>query len=434
MKTMNAATLENFTNQSAESANPYLETLKYLNDSDSGLMAEWNNLKIRSAFQPIVSLNHAKVVGYEALMRPTTITDHPLSPVAVIKSYTNRSDAIFLDRLCRSLHLNSFKRFSLENTWLFVNVSPETIVHGSNYGEFFIQLVESSGILPEHIVIEILETSLSDEKDLSHAINFYKNLGCLVAIDDFGAGHSNFHRIWRLKPNIVKLDRSLISSAVTNPSAGRILPGMVSLLHEAGCLVLIEGIENEAEAYTALESGSDLAQGWYFGVPNSEMDYTYKIKNKISKLQDDYRYLSNLDKLESKYENEVLALKNAANDLIPEEPFLIESQSAIQNLMSLLRAERCYLLDEFGFQVSKSVLNANANYKPSSQFSPIDDGMGANWSHRIYMQRAIEHIGNVQITRPYLSIATAKMCTTLSLAFKFRGRIHVICLDITFQD
>jgi EAL domain-containing protein (putative c-di-GMP-specific phosphodiesterase class I) len=434
MKTLNTTISEDISHRVTEGANPYLETLKYLNDSDNGLMAEWNNLKIRSAFQPIVSLNHAKVVGYEALMRPTTQTDYPLSPIAVLKSNTNRSEAIFLDRLCRSLHLNSFKRFSLENTWLFVNVSPETIVHGSNYGEFFIQLIESTGILPEHIVIEILETPLFEEKDLSHAINFYKNLGCLVAIDDFGAGHSNFHRIWRLKPNIVKIDRSLISSAVTNPSAGRILPGMVSLLHEAGCIVLIEGIENEAEAYTALESGADLAQGWYFGAPNKELDYAYKIKNKISKLQDDYRYLSNLDKLESKYENEVLALKNAANDLIPEEPFLTESQIAIQALMSLSRAERCYLLDEFGYQVSKSVLNANTNYKSSSKFSPIEDGMGANWSHRIYMQRAMEHIGTVQITRPYLSIATAKMCTTLSLAFKFRGRLHVICVDITYQD
>ena len=62
-----------------------------------------------------------------------------------------------------------------------------------------------------------METSAYDEENLARCVQYFRDLGCLVAIDDFGAGESNFERIWRLKPDIVKLDRSMVVEATRTP-------------------------------------------------------------------------------------------------------------------------------------------------------------------------------------------------------------------------
>jgi EAL domain-containing protein (putative c-di-GMP-specific phosphodiesterase class I) len=92
-------------------------------------------------------------------------------------------------------------------------------------------------------VIEILEQSVKDALQLGEAVQFFRNQGYLIALDDFGAGHSNFDRVWNLQPDIVKLDRSMIMRAGHNMRIRRMMPVMVSLLHEVGSLVLMEGVE-----------------------------------------------------------------------------------------------------------------------------------------------------------------------------------------------
>jgi EAL domain-containing protein (putative c-di-GMP-specific phosphodiesterase class I) len=109
---------------------------------------------------------------------------------------------------------------------------------------FMSNLFSLSEVRPEHVVIEILESEIKDRAYLKTLIAHFREMGCLIAIDDFGAGHSNFDRIWELEPDIVKIDRQLISSAEKSPKVKRILKGIVALIHEAGSLVVIEGIEN----------------------------------------------------------------------------------------------------------------------------------------------------------------------------------------------
>ena len=97
--------------------------------------------------------------------------------------------------------------------------------------------LSSHGLKPGQVVIEVLESSLPDDAGFDRRIDELRELGCLVSLDDFGAGHSNFDRVFRLRPEIVKLDRSVVMRAETDPHARRIASQMVSLLHECGCLV-----------------------------------------------------------------------------------------------------------------------------------------------------------------------------------------------------
>jgi EAL domain-containing protein (putative c-di-GMP-specific phosphodiesterase class I) len=74
----------------------------------------------------------------------------------------------------------------------------------------FFDLLNHFNIPAERVVVEIIEDHCSENTKLLEKCNYYKSMGSLIAIDDFSAGHSNFERIWNLRPDIVKLDRSIL--------------------------------------------------------------------------------------------------------------------------------------------------------------------------------------------------------------------------------
>lgn len=134
----------------------------------------------------------------------------------------------------------------------------------------FAELLQQHGVAPHQVVLEILEHAIDNIDDLAHAIQGFRELGCLIAVDDFGAGHSNLDRLWRLAPDIVKLDRLLVRDAAHQARARAVLPRLVALLHEVGALVLTEGVETEAEGLLALESQCDFVQGFWFARPAAD--------------------------------------------------------------------------------------------------------------------------------------------------------------------
>ena len=185
----------------------------------------------------------------------------------------HRGDLMQLERTTRTLHMLNFQSFGDEDSWLFVNFHPQAVLDGVKTGSFFTQkLLESTGFPPCRLVVELLEKQITDEILMEQTVDHYRAMGCLIAIDDFGAGQSNFDRIWKFKPDIVKLDRSLVVHAAENMLARRTLVSLVSLLHETGCLVLLEGVETKDHATICLESGVDFVQGFYFARPQRRPD------------------------------------------------------------------------------------------------------------------------------------------------------------------
>lgn len=157
-------------------------------------------------------------------------------------------------------------------------------------------------IEPRRVVLEVLEQSAEDIERLALAVQQFRDQGFLIALDDFGAGHTNIERIWQLDPDIVKLDRVMLSHAGHNvhaPLSERtrkqrrnmeaVLWGIVSLLHEAGKLVLIEGVETEHEAQLALASGADFVQGFFFARPHPGAADGVHAQTVIGELTERYR-------------------------------------------------------------------------------------------------------------------------------------------------
>ena len=396
------------------------------------VIGKFRDIRIDSGFQPIFSLAHRRAVGFEALLRPHAADGSPLSPLAVFDMAQSEEENVFLDRLCRIVHIRNFLAQSDDLNWLFLNINPLVTVYGKRHGTFFTDVLERYQISPHRVVIEILEGKIHDEGLLADAVMFFKELGCLVAIDDFGAGHSNFDRIWRIQPHIVKLDRSIITQAALNPSVRRVIPNLVNLIHEAGSLALMEGVETEDEALIAIDSDIDFVQGYYFARPARLLPSGNLSRSSI----DDLCKKSTLaSKNESGvYKNKLHAYLEAFQAFLQQFNAGVETGAACQGFLGLPRTERCYLLDKNGKQLGRNFVSFSSPSLSDPRFKPLADSSDAIWERRHYFRRAINQPGEIQVSRPYLSIAGGNMCVTLSVAVFSGKEIIVLCGDLMWND
>lgn len=393
---------------------------------------KFRDIQITSGFQPIFSLAHRRAVGFEALLRPVAADGTPLSPLAVFDMAQGEAENIFLDRLCRIVHTRNFMAQDDGINWLFLNINPWVTVHGKRHGAFFADVLERYQISPHRVVIEILEGKIQDEGLLAEAVMFFKELGCLVAIDDFGAGHSNFERIWRIQPHIVKLDRSIITQAAINRSVRRVIPNLVNLIHEAGSLALMEGVETEDEALIAIDSDIDFVQGYYFAKPAKNLPPDNHSRASIDELR---KKSSLASKDESgAYKNRLHAYRDAFQVFLQQFKAGVETGVASQRFLDLPRTERCYLLDKDGRQLGGNFISSAAPSLTDPRFKPLADSSDAIWERRHYFRRAINQPGEIQVSRPYLSIAGGNMCVTLSAAVFCGKEIIVLCGDLMWND
>jgi len=395
----------------------------------------YKHYRLHSAFQPIISIPHRRPVGYEGLVRAHTDEGEQCSPFELFKQAKSSEQHLELDRLCRRVHMKNFTRQETSNEWLFINLDSQCLAIEQPEPGFMNQLFFLHNISPHRVVIEILESEISDQKYLKNLIEHFRAMGCLIAIDDFGAGHSNFERIWQLEPDIVKLDRKLIQRAALNSKVKRILSGMVALIHEAGSLVIIEGVETEKEAAVAIAVNADMVQGFYFAMPDASIQlHNEQLDRAISRLVQ-LQLEQGAEKSHSfnhhfSFSRFKKIFKNTAHHFSQLEQF----ESCAIAILTEQRAVRCFLLDEAGNQIGDSIHSSVYKRQLDKRFLPLLSADHANWSHKHYHHRAVSYPGQLQMTRPYLSIAGSHMCITLSKAVKIDGELFVFCCDLDWQD
>jgi len=410
----------------------------YLNNNGAN-EANYYGLTLNSHFQPIYSLSHRRPIGYEGLLRLRDGQERSISPIDAFANVQSRPHLIELDRLSRYLHVKNFVQQSDSKNWLFLNVHPDVLMFGKNYGAFFGELLHSAGLKPSDIVIEILEDSIDDKGLLNETIQYYRDLGCLIAIDDFGTGNSNFDRIWKIAPDIVKLDKSIIKDAKDSAVVRRMLPNLVSLIHECGSLVLMEGVEEEEQALMAVDSGADFVQGYYLARPapylvnGSSSDSLGRGGLDLSHLCSAYqgkvtRRNKNTNKVLSIYTD---AFREVSSAITSGD----EISSHIESLLSLSGVERCYMLDKKGRQIGSNYLpDEHAEVFPQ-RFAVLEDQCNASWFRRAYFRRAITEPDTIHVSRPYLSMTAGIVCITLSIMVKDdNGNNVVLCCDIDWSD
>ncbi|CAB3753037.1 sensor domain-containing phosphodiesterase [Paraburkholderia humisilvae] len=390
-----------------------------------------SGLTLTSVFQPIFSLSHMRAVGYEGLLRAHDPFDRAVSPIDVFGEAARVGDVLHVDRLAQVLHMENFRMLGAEREWLFLNVHPGALTDPYHSASLLANL-RRLDLSPRRIVLEVLEQSADDVERLAEAVRQFRERGFLIALDDFGAGHSNIERIWQLNPDIVKLDRIMLSHAAHRADVAAILPGLVALLHEAGKLVLIEGVETEHEAHMALSCDADFVQGFFFGRPAPGLADSAHAAECIGELSE--RHQSLVDARERRMANRLApylrAFERAAERLAAGEPL----DEVCWNFLALDDAARCYLLDAKGRQAGRNVVLRADRAAHETRYLPLTDAQGANWLRRPYFRTAIAEPGRVHVTRPYLSINEAVPCVTLSVATHIADRTCVLCGDIDWFD
>ena len=399
-------------------------------DADEIFHAAYRDYRLSSHFEPIISLTPARVIGHEGLMRPLDSRLKPIPPhQLLLQAEDQPAELLKLDRLSRLLHMANAG--DAKRGWLFLNMHPRVFAtqRSKDQRGFLTRACDEFGIDRGHIVIEILEHSLHDESQFADAVLNIREHGYLVALDDFGAGHSNFDRVWKVSPEIVKLDRVFALGAENDSRIRRLLPRIVALLHEAGVFVVLEGIENRTQAMIALDANIDFAQGYYFGRPQPTPLKIHSVVNAAADLWQDYES----DIVEQQHQTEIrlkpyqTAILQAANRIIAG----VSLADACLAFLALPNAEFCYLLDSDGRQVGGNVWQPDYTAGPlGARFFPISNIGGARWARRPYFRSAIDNIGKVQATIPYLSASSAHVCITVSFAFHQGNDIRVICGDI----
>lgn len=405
--------------------------LDRLTPTPGGWVATYRGTTLRSAFQPVLSITHKRVVGYEALLRVVDANGTLISPTALFDRTRNDADSLLLDRLARCLHTANFVAQGIGDGWLFLNVTPRVLDSGLVQREFVEALCRHFSLSPNRIVLEVIEQPARDEAALARTIDMIQHRDFLIAIDDFGTGFSNFDRVWRARPDIVKLDRSLVERSTWSPDDRRIMHHLVSMLHQAGAMVLAEGVESDDALQALMDADIDFVQGFQFGQPDTSIAHASAA---VPAMLDAawQRFIARRHAPPAPAQPgfdaiERLVLAGAAafaasGDL----------HDAAQRVFAVPAARRVFVTDEIGEQFLPSI--GAPGPAGTTRLAPLFPETHSNWSRRPYFQRAIAAPGRVALMGPHFSLTEGRDCYTAAVATYARGQLVVFCVDFVLDS
>ena len=223
-------------------------------------------------YQPIVDCVSGRVIGAEALMRYTMVTEEGkewLSPVEFIPLLEKTGLIIPAGRfvlneaakMCREIQ-QYIPEFSVN-----VNISCYQIEHGK-IADKILTAVRDNGLTPDRICIEMTESGFMD---MTPAFCKFRKVleenGIQFVIDDFGTGYSNLHCISDMNPGYVKMDKDFTAKAMSCERDYELFKKIIEMVHSIGIRICVEGIEKEDWHLKMKELQADYLQGYFFGKP-----------------------------------------------------------------------------------------------------------------------------------------------------------------------
>jgi diguanylate cyclase (GGDEF)-like protein len=213
---------------------------------------------IAPVFQPIVDLRNGEVIGHEALSRfPGAAWRNPQEWFQLAHAHDL---AIDLEAAAVRAALEAPGRPSVPAVNL--NISPKVLLSARDHIGLPADL--------SAITIEVTEDALVTEgPDLELALLELRTRGARIAVDDAGAGYAGFAQLVRVRPDVIKLDRSLIAGVDADPLKAAVVKAFVQFAESAEAVVCAEGIETAAELVTITGLGVDAGQGYLLGRPTA---------------------------------------------------------------------------------------------------------------------------------------------------------------------
>lgn len=236
------------------------------NISISDIRRGMDEAEFEMYYQPQICLSSGLVSGMEALIR----WQHPcygLLPPSVFLNVVERSGLsldLFRYVVNRVLAGFRFMKHCLpEKAQIAINLPPSALTDRAFPEEIFF-LATRSGCSSDRLKFELTETSLAKNLEIAYEITSRMRLkGFGISMDDYGSGYSSLSQLSKIPFNQVKIDMSLIQSALDSHSSRIIVEKTVEMTRNMGISVLAEGVQDAETYYWLKEIGCDEAQGWY---------------------------------------------------------------------------------------------------------------------------------------------------------------------------
>jgi diguanylate cyclase (GGDEF)-like protein len=256
-------------------------TIRFFNSSrDSHLeeqsqTAQWlrealDGSYLSLAYQPIVTVEEERIVGFEALAR----LYHPLHgeippskfiPAAERSGLMREVTNLLLERACKEAQ--SWP----ESFYLAFNLSALDL-RDENLVLRVQSVLQRTGLAPQRLELEVTETAIIGNVALARMhIENLRAMGICVSMDDFGTGYSSLAQLSQLNFSKLKIDRSFISTVLENDKNGRIVKAIIHLSEGLSLPAVAEGVETREQAQWLTDSGCSLAQGFLFNEPLTEV-------------------------------------------------------------------------------------------------------------------------------------------------------------------
>ena len=219
-------------------------------------------------FEPQVDLSTNRLVGFEVLAR----WDHPtrglLSPDLFIPVAEEIGVIAPLSESVIAQALEAARGWD-PSISLSVNISP-TQLSDPWLAQRLVRLLTEYNFPAERLVVEVTESSLFSDLDLARSLVLsLKNQGVRIALDDFGTGFSSLSQLRLLPLDVIKIDRSFVSSVDKDRESAAIIKAVTTLAQALSVPVTVEGLEDAATLERMVVLGASTGQGWYFGKPMS---------------------------------------------------------------------------------------------------------------------------------------------------------------------
>ncbi|MCE0534734.1 bifunctional diguanylate cyclase/phosphodiesterase [Kineosporia rhizophila] len=226
---------------------------------------------VHTVGQPIVDLTDGRLSGFESLARWKDEELGPIPPDEFIAVAEQTGMVVALGEHLIGETLAAAARAGVFRAGLSLSVNASPI---QLRAPGFVDLIRSQlghlGIPARLVVVEITEAILVDEGDPAIGVLAeLRGLGVELAIDDFGTGYSALGYLRRLPVQVLKFDKTLTQSLLSEAKTVAIVDGVIRMSHRLGIRVVMEGIENEAEAERCRAVAADRGQGWLYGRPMS---------------------------------------------------------------------------------------------------------------------------------------------------------------------
>lgn len=219
-------------------------------------------------FQPIANVPSGSIVAHEALIRLEL--DRLYDGAAILSAAGLRGDLSEFDAYARRKAIASAGRHHHPGTLIFINIMPSSLRSPEACVEQALASIKGANLTAEEVVFEIVESEdHGNLESLKHACDLLRQAGLSLALDDVGSGHHKPPLIYEVRPQYVKLDRSVVNSLVNNGRATdfhRILEASTEL----GSIMIGEGVETEETATRLVERGVHWQQGYWIGRPVPE--------------------------------------------------------------------------------------------------------------------------------------------------------------------